>query len=86
MDMVSWLRSLGLEKYDMLFRENAVDADVLRDLDETHFKEMGIPLGDRIKLLKAIKQLPPVPTITPASTDATIEFGVQTRRNGGTSR
>jgi SAM domain (Sterile alpha motif) len=29
MDVGSWLRSLGLEQYDALFRENDIDAEVL---------------------------------------------------------
>jgi hypothetical protein len=32
MDIVVWLRSLGLEKYEPVFRENKIDADVLPEL------------------------------------------------------
>jgi class 3 adenylate cyclase/predicted ATPase len=74
MDMGSWLRSLGFEKYEAIFRENAVDVGILHDLDEAHFREMGIPLGDRIKLLKAIKLLPPAETMSSSSTDARIDL------------
>ena len=31
-DVASWLRNLGLERYEAAFRENDVSADVLRDL------------------------------------------------------
>src|SRR5258708_40130825 len=34
MDLGSWLRSLGLERYEAIFRENAIDADLLHDLTE----------------------------------------------------
>jgi hypothetical protein len=34
MDIGGWLRSLGLERYEAAFRENAIDADVLRDLTD----------------------------------------------------
>jgi SAM domain (Sterile alpha motif) len=34
MDIVVWLRSLGLEKYEPVFRENEIDADVLPELTE----------------------------------------------------
>jgi class 3 adenylate cyclase len=37
--------------------ENAIDADVLQDLTENHLREMGLPLGARLKLLKAISAL-----------------------------
>ena len=30
MEVGLWLQSLGLEQYEAVFRENAVDADVLR--------------------------------------------------------
>jgi SAM (Sterile alpha motif) domain-containing protein len=29
MDVASWLRSLGLEQYEAVFRENAIDVSVL---------------------------------------------------------
>jgi hypothetical protein len=54
MDLGDWLRSLGLEQYEAAFRENAIDETVLHDLTEDHLREIGIPLGARLKLLKAI--------------------------------
>ena len=57
MDLGGWLRSLGLEQYEAAFRENAIDGAVLPDLTEDHLREMAIPLGARIKLLKAIAAL-----------------------------
>jgi len=59
MDLASWLRSLGLERYEPVFRENAIDADLLHDLTEDHLREMGLPLGVRLKLRKAINALVP---------------------------
>src|SRR5262249_23043556 len=57
MDLGGWLRSLGLERYEAVFRENAIDTDILRDLTEDHLRELGFPLGARLKLLKAIAAL-----------------------------
>src|SRR3954469_5072603 len=54
MELGDWLRSLGLERYEAVFRENAIDPDVLCDLTEEHLRELGVPLGARLKLLKAI--------------------------------
>jgi hypothetical protein len=34
MNIGGWLRSLGIERYEGAFRENAIDADVLRDLTD----------------------------------------------------
>jgi class 3 adenylate cyclase/tetratricopeptide (TPR) repeat protein len=67
MDLESLLRSLGLEGYEAIFRENAIDADLLRDLTDDHLREMGLPLGARLKLRKAISALVPRPEpISPA--------------------
>ena len=69
MDLGGWLRSLGLEQYEAAFRENAIDESVLPDLTEDHLRELGIPLGARIKLLKAIAALnKPADSIASAST------------------
>jgi class 3 adenylate cyclase/predicted ATPase len=57
MDLGGWLRGLGLEQYEAAFRENAIDDTVLPDLTEEHLREIGMPLGARIKLLKAIAAL-----------------------------
>jgi SAM domain (Sterile alpha motif) len=59
MDLGDWLRSLGLGEYEAAFRENAIDETVLHDLTEDHLREMGLPLGARLKLLKAISTLDP---------------------------
>src|SRR5260370_14946957 len=58
MNFGNLLRSLGLERYEAAFRDNAIDEAVLRDLKEDHLRELGLPLGARINLLKAIAALP----------------------------
>src|SRR5215510_9945597 len=77
MNIGGWLQSLGLEQYEAVFRENAIDADVLHDLTEDHLREMGLPLGARLKLLKAISALAPsaepiglTPVVAPAGPPA----------------
>ncbi len=55
MDLGSWLRSLGLERYETAFRENDIDEAVLTAED---LKELGVAsLGHRRKLLDAIAVL-----------------------------
>ena len=56
-DFTSWLASLGLEKYAATFAANEIDAAAVPDLTDDHLKELGLPLGARLKLLKAIKAL-----------------------------
>ena len=58
MDVVVWLRSLGLGKYEALFRENDIDEMVLPNLTAEDLKELGVAsLGHRRKLLDAIAAL-----------------------------
>jgi class 3 adenylate cyclase len=53
-DIESWLRDLGLERHAQTFRDNEVDLEVLGDLTEADLEKLGIPLGHRKKLLRAI--------------------------------
>ena len=58
MDVVVWLRSLGLAEYETVFRENKIDEEVLPKLTAEDLKELGVSaLGDRRKLLDAIAAL-----------------------------
>jgi class 3 adenylate cyclase/tetratricopeptide (TPR) repeat protein len=57
MDIGDWLRSLGLEQYTPTFIDNAIGSDVLLDLTEADLEKLGIPLGDRKRLMKAFKVL-----------------------------
>ena len=58
MDIVLWLRSLGLGKYEAAFRENEIDETVLPSLTAENLKELGVgALGHRLKLLDAIAAL-----------------------------
>ena len=58
MDMVVWLRSLGLGKYEALLRENDIDGTVLLTLTAEDLKELGVTsFGHRRKLVDAIAAL-----------------------------
>ncbi len=54
MDLGEWLRSLSLEQYEPAFRENGVDLSVLPDLTDQDLEKLGVLLGHRRKLLRAI--------------------------------
>src|SRR6516164_7015283 len=58
MDIVVWLWSLGLGKYEAIFRENDIDETVLPSLTHENLKELGVAsFGHRVKLLDAIAAL-----------------------------
>src|SRR5690242_21931173 len=58
MDVGAWLRELGLEQYEAVFRENAVDAEVLPTLTAEELKDIGVSsIRHRRRLLEAIAAL-----------------------------
>ena len=77
MDVGDWLRSLGLGQYEAVFRESEIDPEVLPELTDADLEKLGVPLGHRKRLLKAISNLvsqgqptpPPRPAPVPTETD-----------------
>jgi class 3 adenylate cyclase len=58
MDVVEWLRGLGLGQYETNFRDNKIDADLLPRLTDAVLKDIGVfAVGDRLRLLDAIAAL-----------------------------
>src|SRR5215813_5308835 len=55
--MSDWLNQHGMSEYAERFVENRIDFSVLPDLTEQHLKDLGIALGDRLKMLRAIRDL-----------------------------
>jgi class 3 adenylate cyclase len=57
MDIRDWLRDLALGRYADSFEANAIDSEVLLELTEADLEKLGVVLGHRKKLLKAIAAL-----------------------------
>ena len=55
--IADWLEKLGMSEYAERFAENRIDLSVLPDLTDQHLKDLGIALGDRLKILRAIREL-----------------------------
>jgi class 3 adenylate cyclase/tetratricopeptide (TPR) repeat protein len=55
--IAEWLSSIGLAEYAQRFGENAIDLSVVRDLTEQDLKDLGVLLGHRRKMLRAIAEL-----------------------------
>jgi predicted ATPase/class 3 adenylate cyclase len=53
----NWLASLGMAEYRESFATNRIDLSVLQDLTDQDLKELGVVLGDRRKMLRAIDEL-----------------------------
>jgi class 3 adenylate cyclase/predicted ATPase len=53
----NWLASLGLSEYTDAFIENRIDLPILPDLTDQDLKDLGVLLGDRRRILRAIAEL-----------------------------
>ena len=70
--ITEWLEKLGLSEYAQRFAENGIDPDVLPDLTDQDLKDLGVVLGHRRKMLRAIAALNDVSAATaPAAPVAT---------------
>jgi len=67
MDVGGWLRSLGLGQYEGVFRASEIDADILQELTEADLEKLGLPLGHRKRLLRAISGLTAAETLAAPS-------------------
>ena len=61
-----WLEELGLGRYAAVFADNDIDFDVLPDLNDKDLAALGVSLGHRKKLLRAIAALGEAPMETAA--------------------
>jgi class 3 adenylate cyclase/predicted ATPase len=55
--IAEWLASIGLGEYSQCFAENAIDLSVVPDLTEQDLKDLGVFLGHRRKMLRAIADM-----------------------------
>src|SRR6202034_537611 len=65
MDVATWLQGVGLERHEAVFRDNLIDMDVVRELTENDLEKLGLALGDRRRIMKAIASLPALETVPP---------------------
>src|SRR6516162_5529283 len=52
-----WLNALDLGQYAQRFADNDIDASILRDLTDQDLEKIGVSLGHRKKMLRAIAEL-----------------------------
>src|SRR5215831_15637201 len=55
--IANWLKKLGMSEYAERFAENDIDMVVLSDLTDQHLKDLGVSLGHRLKMRRAIRDL-----------------------------
>jgi class 3 adenylate cyclase/predicted ATPase/ABC-type transport system involved in cytochrome c biogenesis ATPase subunit len=75
--LAQWLEANGLARLEPVLRDNGIAEDVLTSLNETDLEKLGLSMGDRKRLLKAIAALAtphfsaeaPPPGVWPADTE-----------------
>ena len=55
--IAEWLEGIGLSEYLQRFVENGIDVSVLPHLTDQDLKELGVSLGHRRKMLRAIAEM-----------------------------
>ena len=78
-----WLKKLGMSEYAERFEENRIDPSVLPDLTDQDLERLGVLLGDRRKMLRAIRELAgdaPVAPHPPAVTEARPQDAAERRQ------
>ncbi len=64
--IADWLEKLGMSEYAQRFAENRIDFSVLPDLTDQDLEKLGVLLGDRRKMLRAIANLEATERSAPA--------------------
>ncbi|HEX6143280.1 MAG TPA: AAA family ATPase [Geminicoccaceae bacterium] len=59
LEVSRWLADQGLGHHAQAFAEHGIGGDILPELSDADLKELGLNLGDRKRLLKAIAMLDP---------------------------
>src|SRR5215831_16539228 len=65
--IADWLEKLGMSEYAQRFVENRIDFSVLHDLTDQDLKDLGVVLGDRRKMLRAIADIDGIEKNAPAA-------------------
>src|SRR5262245_61018174 len=55
--IATWLDRIGLPQYATIFAENAIEFEILPDVTEADLEKMGVALGHRKRILRAIGAL-----------------------------
>ena len=60
--IADWLNQLGMSEYAQRFAENDIEIDILNELTDQDFDRLGVSLGHRRRMLRAIRELSASPT------------------------
>src|SRR5690242_8600549 len=66
--IADWLEELGMSEYAERFVKSDIDTSILCDLTDQDLKELGVSLGHRRKMLRAIAELAGTAPTSPQTT------------------
>jgi SAM domain (Sterile alpha motif) len=69
--IAEWLATLGMAEYAERFAKNGIDLSVVQELTDEGLKDLGVALGDRRKILRAISEIAGAAFASRAPTTAT---------------
>jgi hypothetical protein len=84
--IADWLEKLGMSEYAQRFAENDIDIEVLGELTDSDFDRLGVSLGPRRKLLKALAAGVPTAATPPPSSPIASFFTPEPSRPVETAR
>jgi class 3 adenylate cyclase len=81
-EIADWLDGLGMSEYAERFAENRIDFSVLPDLTDQDLEKLGVVLGDRRKMMRAIANLEALKTapIAPVASARPLPLDTAERR------
>jgi class 3 adenylate cyclase/predicted ATPase len=78
-DIAQWLEGLGLGHYAQVFAENSIDLELVAELTEADLKQLGLNIGERRRLQRAIRSSAPRLVEQTRSTKPTSDEGREER-------
>ena len=79
--IADWLEKLGMSEYAQRFAENDIDVEVLSELTDSDFDRLGVSLGHRRKMMRAIRELASSPISSAPERPASGVTGTQAPRD-----
>ena len=61
--IADWLEKLGMSEYAQRFAENDIDVEVLSELRDVDFDRLGVSIGHRRKIMRAIREFAASPVL-----------------------
>ena len=75
--VADWLEKLGMSEYAQRFAENDIDVEVLNELTDKDFDRLGVSIGHRRKIMRAIREFAALPVSATAERPASATTAAQ---------